>query len=95
MIQSFTKIVSLIILLVGITASQTTAFAETESNSLCEYISLADANSDTDDSESLQSSILATVSARVHAHQNSTVQIITYLVINTAFSIRAPPYLYL
>ncbi len=97
MIQAFTRIVSLIILLVGITASQTTLFAETESKSLYESISLADANSDTDtdDPESLQSCIPTVNNDNSRACQNRTMQYTAYLFLNTPFSIRAPPHLYL
>ena len=99
MIQSFAKIVSLIILLVGIAASQTTLFAETEFNFLYENISLADANSDTDndtdDPESLLSYIPTANCDNARGHQNDTMQYTAYLFLNTPFSIRAPPHHYL
>ena len=97
MSRSFTKIVSLIILLVSIAASQTTLFAETESNSLYEDISLSEANSDTDtdDPESLLSCIPTANNDNSRACQNGTMQYTAYLFLNTPFSIRAPPHHYL
>ena len=94
MIQKFTKIVSLIVLLVGIAASQTTLFAETESNSLYKNISLTDAHSDidTDDPESLLFSTLAADIDSVRVCQNDTMQYTAYLFLNTPFLIRAPPH---
>lgn len=97
MIRSFTKIVSLMLLLMIMAASQTTLFAETESNILYESTNLADSNSgtDADDPETLLSSIQVENITHRSVDTLVVVQHTTNILPNRLFTIRAPPYLYL
>ena len=98
MILTAARIFSLMLLLVIITASQTTLFAETESSPLVENTNLTDSNNDTDSDnvESLlfNAPVIDTRSSNIF--QNSVPQYTAELFLSTAFPIRAsPPYIYL
>ncbi len=97
MVRSVAKIASLLLLLIGIAASQTAVFVGLESNSILETISLADANSDTDADDPEFLLIVGHIADHngLYLCQDGIERYSANLFQNTPLTIRAPPRTYL
>ena len=96
MLRSLSKIVSLILLLAVIAVSHAALFAETESNSLNENINLTDTNNNSDgDSDASLASIQIVDVDRSRTSRHVTEKYSVGKLLNTLFTIRAPPQIYL
>ncbi len=97
MVRSFAKIVSLVLLLVSIAASQTTLFAETESNILYQSATVSDSDnhSGVDGPETLVVFIQLEESDHRNVDKLVVVECTSNILSNRLLSIRAPPKRYI